>query len=42
MDDGISADSYRVVYIADQETDGMDELYASFEPILYLPLIMKN
>jgi Tol biopolymer transport system component len=37
----ISSDSSRVVYRADQDTDGVSELYVVWEPTLYLPIVLR-
>jgi hypothetical protein len=43
-DYSISRDSRRVVYRADQDTNGVTELYVSFElpESIYLPLVLKD
>ena len=40
----VSPDSSQVVYRADQDTDGVDELYVSFDlpDRSYLPIVLKN
>jgi hypothetical protein len=38
----LTSDSKGVLYIADQETDGLDELFATIDRlVLYLPLVVK-
>jgi hypothetical protein len=39
----ISPDSSRVVYLADQETDDVDELFVTYDQLpIYLPLVVRQ